>query len=405
MVIEDAFFASIPEGETYQNSKYIPQSIKKQSQAVATIEPLIILFGSDKLEWHNRENRRELVWGNDLFAATFFMLSRWEEVVYAGKKDAFDRMPESEMLAFKAGFYQRPIVNEYLDEWVYWAHAMVPDLPVRQQSFQIHPTHDIDYLKRYPNYPSWIKSSLGAFFRGYGISTSIQTLVEGWKVLRGSQQDPFQSFERLSKVNQQKGWKADYYFKMESDNADYQWEEDWVQAWVKRLQAQGDQIALHPNFGTYRNEKTYREEVERFQLKMKFIPKVRQHYLQYDLAITPSIQSKMGITIDSSLALSSHWGFRSGVCYDYPLFNFQENSISLISEEPVCWMDTAAFRANPDPDSFWESFLNAAQIVKRHRGHFRFIWHNNHFALPEWKRISAQYELQLNLIHQLQSSY
>lgn len=50
----------------------------------------------------------------DIFGSSFFMLSRYEEAV-STERDTHDRFPAIASLAFKAGFLERPIVDEYVE--------------------------------------------------------------------------------------------------------------------------------------------------------------------------------------------------------------------------------------------------------------------------------------------------
>ncbi|MCS7165160.1 MAG: hypothetical protein RMJ51_02630 [Candidatus Calescibacterium sp.] len=52
--------------------------------------------------------------GIDLFASCFFMLSRWEEYVI-NKKDIHHRFSGLSSLAYRKGFLEKPIVNQF---WV-----------------------------------------------------------------------------------------------------------------------------------------------------------------------------------------------------------------------------------------------------------------------------------------------
>ena len=49
----------------------------------------------------------------DPFAATFYMLSRYEEYL-PYKKDRFSRFPASESLAFKNNFLKKPVVDKWI---------------------------------------------------------------------------------------------------------------------------------------------------------------------------------------------------------------------------------------------------------------------------------------------------
>ena len=50
----------------------------------------------------------------DIFGSAFFMLTRYEEAVIQDK-DTHNRFPASASVAYKEGFINRPIINEYID--------------------------------------------------------------------------------------------------------------------------------------------------------------------------------------------------------------------------------------------------------------------------------------------------
>lgn len=67
---------------------------------------ITIIYGEDKLIIDR--NSKTIVCGIDIFASSFFMLTRWEEYVNK-KRDNHNRFPASESLAYKFGFLNRPI--------------------------------------------------------------------------------------------------------------------------------------------------------------------------------------------------------------------------------------------------------------------------------------------------------
>ena len=70
---------------------------------------------SKDLEYLKLENIPKKIEELDIFAASFFMLTRWEEYVNKNR-DIHDRFPATESLAYKQGFLDRPVVNEYVEE-------------------------------------------------------------------------------------------------------------------------------------------------------------------------------------------------------------------------------------------------------------------------------------------------
>ena len=62
-----------------------------------------------------KENIPEKIEELDILAASFFMLTRWEEYVNR-TRDNHNRFQATASLAYKQGFLDRPIVNEYIEE-------------------------------------------------------------------------------------------------------------------------------------------------------------------------------------------------------------------------------------------------------------------------------------------------
>jgi len=81
--------------------------------------------------------------GIDIFASSFFMLSRWEELVNP-VRDVHERFPAEASLAFRCDFLHRAVVNEYVE--LLW--NMLIHLGVQQErkarNFSLVLTHDVD---------------------------------------------------------------------------------------------------------------------------------------------------------------------------------------------------------------------------------------------------------------------
>ena len=90
-----------------------------------------VLFAVDHegamLTRHDEDGVVSLQLSLDVFGACFFLLSRYEEVV-ATPRDPHGRFPASEAVAVRAGFLERPLVNEYAE--ILWAclSAIYPGL-------------------------------------------------------------------------------------------------------------------------------------------------------------------------------------------------------------------------------------------------------------------------------------
>ena len=73
----------------------------------------------------------------DIFAASFYLLSRYEEYL-PHVKDPLGRFPASESLAYREGFLRQPVI----DLWAYELRTLLfqnfPDLELPSRTFQVH---------------------------------------------------------------------------------------------------------------------------------------------------------------------------------------------------------------------------------------------------------------------------
>jgi hypothetical protein len=79
----------------------------------------------------------------DIFAAAFYLLSRYEEYL-PHEKDVYGRYAHSNSLAWREGFLDLPLVNYWLQDLRQLLAARYPDLAFRYPVFKFIPTYDID---------------------------------------------------------------------------------------------------------------------------------------------------------------------------------------------------------------------------------------------------------------------
>ena len=79
----------------------------------------------------------------DVFAASFFLVSRYEEYL-SQERDQYGRFKAESTWMFKNGMLQKPLVNIWVKSLGIKLKSIYPDLPVKQPKFTFIPTYDID---------------------------------------------------------------------------------------------------------------------------------------------------------------------------------------------------------------------------------------------------------------------
>ena len=117
----------------------------------------------------------------------------------------------------------------------------------------------------------------------------------------------------------------------------------------------------------------------------------RQHFLRYDPAITPKLWDLNGFTYDSSLGYADKAGFRTGVCYEYTMYNLAERKKLHLKQRPLVVMECTIISERYEGLGFGQESLERLkyfeQVCKNYSGDYTLLWHNSFFSNSKSYRI------------------
>lgn len=338
----------------------------------------------------------------DIISSSFFMLARYEEVL-VDKKDEHGRFPARESLAYKEGFLNRPVVNEYIEllwSWIQFLNLELGRKPPWPEGkrFAICLTHDVDRLRKYP-FPS-ILAIGGLLLRQRNPLSALSLTWDYIKVCLHIIKDPFDTFDYMLNMEQGYGIKSSFYFMTARDTAydpRYSINEAGTLNLIRRIEDRGCEIGLHTNYNSYDNPERIALEKERLDRAVRDRRYgCRQHFLRWRSPDTWRHQEKAGILYDTSLAFADHVGFRAGICFPFKLFDVIENRELDIWELPLTVMEGTLQSANYQnlpPEKAYEEITKYIEMVKRFNGVFVILWHNSSFdPLGGWEGWGEVYE-------------
>lgn len=119
----------------------------------------------------------------DIFAASFYLISRYEEYL-PHKTDMYGRYAHENSLAFKEGFLKFPAVNIWLRYFKKTVLKKFPFLHFSPRAFQFLPTYDIDIAWSYLH-KAWFRN-FGGLLRSMGAG-EWSLVSERMKVVSGNQ--------------------------------------------------------------------------------------------------------------------------------------------------------------------------------------------------------------------------
>ncbi|OQY43181.1 MAG: hypothetical protein B6242_15185, partial [Anaerolineaceae bacterium 4572_78] len=199
---------------------------------------------------------KTVVFYADIIVATFFMLTRWEETIIP-IRDQHERFPATASVAYKQGFLDRPIVDEYTLILQAWLKVLLPQWNPTPPQFSVKLSHD-----KHDIY--------------------------------------FQGIYFLAELSKQYTMDSAFYFKSS------EWSEfdtgynpcsPLIKACIADLQEQGFEVGFHPSYYTLNNPTQLAKEKQYMDMVLgqnKYGG--RQHYLRFHVPNTWRHWEQLGLT-------------------------------------------------------------------------------------------------------------
>lgn len=380
IIIEDHFFNQYVENLSYLNVKSIPLGYK-----MLISKNLPIIYGRDL----NEVDCNEIRCGLDIFASSFFLLTRWEEFVLPKRKDKL-RCDENDLFLIKNNFYKRPLVNEYLDLLVDFFSTLEISIGTKR-AFTVFQTHDVDWL--YLSSFSDLIKNLYALIVNNKLYKKAILIFLRYLYYRLSAINPFDSFDDFMDFSETVGLKNSFYFKMCDQTeigATYTYSDIRTKQAVQNIISRGHNIGFHPSENCTGNREQF--DIEHSRL-LKLAPNAiggRQHHLIYQKN-TLNAWNENNLKYDSGYGFQHRNGFRCGICYEFPVFDvFLRKELDLV-EVPFVIMDAVFLRNKKTEMEMLQESKDLINVVKKYHGTLCTIWHTNLFKTVERKKYINTY--------------
>ncbi len=333
----------------------------------------------------------------DLLAASFYLISRYEEYL-PHQKDEYGRYAHSNSLAFKEHFLNQPLVNIWLDDFKKKLKKKFPALVFKRRPFKFIPSYDIDIAWSYRN-KSWIRN-MGGFAKDLK-KGNLRGVKERWNTLQDKQQDPYDSYEWLDALHLYCKIKPLYFFlvaqKLQGVDRNTPTSSKALQELIAYFSVVY-KVGLHPSWqsSVAAGEKILTEEKEWLEVIIdKTVEHSRQHYIKFTLPQNFRRFIACGLLKDYSMGYGSINGFRASVASSFYWFDLEKNETTPLQLFPFCFMDANSFYEQKfTPQQAYEELVHYYNTIKKLNGLCVTIWHN-HFLGTEkmftgWKEM---YEL------------
>jgi hypothetical protein len=337
--------------------------------------------------------------GFDILAASFYLLSRYEEYIIADR-DAHGRFDARYSIALRGGFLSLPII-EYWAVFLQQKLSMAfPALVFNKRKGCVLPTFDIDMAWAFRH-----KTPLQHFG---GMATDVlklnfKRLKYRFEVLRKREKDPFFTFTHIENIlakakaiNQANGINAEnefasiFFLMGKYGEYDKNTPVDTPEflTLIQDLSAKY-KVGIHPSYRSNTEKGRLATEIACLaKASKKNITHSRQHFLKLSLPNTYHNLIKNGISHDYSMGYAEWWGFRAGTSLPFFWFDLSQNGATDLRVVPFCVMDVTLrsyLQLSPA-----EGQAAARELVKNTLavgGQAVLLWHNS--SLSDWEEWSG----------------
>ena len=312
----------------------------------------------------------------DIFAASFYIISRYEEYL-PHVSDNYNRFQPQDSVLYKMEMMERPVINLWSIDLGNELVAHYPEITLKKKTFRFVPTYDVD--------AAWAYRNKGFFRTTLSLCRDILRFDKNeikyrWDVLRKKKMDPFDTFEYQIKLQKELKLSPLYFIlcgDYNTNDKNISIKNKEFQQLIKHL---GDYalVGIHPSFSSYLNKNMIKEEITRLSDVLKREVTIsRQHFLRLSLPSSYQILIELDITDDYTMGYASQAGFRAGYADTFKFFDLENDMKTKLNIHPFALMDgTMRDYLNLDVQESYEKAKKLVEEVKNVNGTFILLWHN-----------------------------
>lgn len=319
----------------------------------------------------------------DIFAATFYLLSRYEEYL-PQVRDAYGRFLATESLAYKEGFLHQPVV----DIWVYKFKEALQEhfpnykFPIRK--YNIQPVIDVPmaYYFKEKGLMRTVGNTLKDLF-----TLKLGQLYRRYQTLTGFKRDPYDTFKWILTKQKQTTNKFLVFFLI----GEYSTYDKNISINKKRFVSLIKSMADYCKVGLkvsylalddlemLKTEKRKLEGITNYPLEAS-----RHSFSKLNLPETYRHLIELEIKQDFTMGYYNHLGFRAGTCTPFLFYDLDYEVQTPLQVNPFQFVDYAVLRHHSLLDKK-QDLQKLIREIKNVDGTFVPVFHNYSFSdLERW---------------------
>lgn len=371
IIIPSVFF----EDNIYMTLASMPQIPLKKVNGVP------ILFGNEKIE---RNNKQIIIYA-DIIASAYFLITRYEECLNHQDRDSYGRFIGKKSLPYRAGFFMRPVVDEYGKLLRGWLRETGTYVSEPDQVFKhIYLTHDIDQICQSNNLYWALRITAGKIIRHEAGAIDV---MKAWF-----------NYEKYDEIYNAFAWLADidqsvvkffghnvcssvYFVKGGGnelvDDLYYKYKRK-IRKLLFYLRKKEVKFGFHASMSAGLKPKEVLVEKEKLEAMLgQQVTWNRNHFLCSKEPEDMEYLISAGITDDFTLGYADIVGFRLGTSRAVQWIDPHKQQLTPLVLHPLTVMEcTLDYYMNLEEEEAFNVIWNMLETIKKYNGEAVLLWHN-----------------------------
>ncbi len=328
----------------------------------------------------------------DIFAASFYLISRYEEYL-PHVKDEHGRFPVEESLAFQHNFLEIPVIDIWVKKMRIALQRRFPEMVFPKKTYQPISVMDIGvayaYLKK--GFMRTVGGTLLDLFH-----FKLRRLVERYLVLLRFKKDPLDFFDAVTALHKRYKIPAIFFFLM-ADYSTYDKNISVINPTFRSLVksvADYSIVSLMASYEGFNEIATLKKERKRLiSFINRPVKRVRQRFNRLNIPDTYRLMVDAGFNEDYTMGYTGEIGFRAGTCSSFYFYDISFEEQIPIQVNPFCIQYTALYKFKSLAKA-QEKIEEISKHVQDVKGNFIVVFSNEVLNLNErnaWKELYVNF--------------
>ena len=333
----------------------------------------------------------------DILAASFYLLSRYEEYL-PHKKDMHGRFPPHQSLAYRNGFLRLPLVDLWAQKLLGLLRERFPDIERKHSHYRFTPVIDVTTSHCYAH---------RGFFRGMAgflFDLSRLKLKRVWERIRvgyNKRLDPYDNYDRLIALDRKYNLRTRFFFQF----AEYSTYDKNVSPYNNSFRfliksvADYCRVSLVVSYTASEKISVLKEEKKRLsEVLHRPVKHARVRYNRLELPTTYRNLIEAEFTKDFSMGYTHEIGFRPSTCTPFFFYDLALEAQQPIMICPFSFHDYALLQYG-NQDALWADLDDLYRQVKSVEGRMIPVFSNELLGGDQQTDMLELYEQVLKRYH------